>query len=190
MDKFIARWVSPFYLKLLHANYTQLNGAELDEFVSSASRALREVDEAVVESLLRAGGWREFLTASWFAGLKGWRGFTDLIGKRLIESSVTYAGQGYCFAFGRFADERAARYLCAYLDEYLTRLNCYYDQAWAMAALIYIDENEGTTYSRKYLEPGGLWEQFVAGKRGWSLEMSVQEYRSAMAFCDRWFGDV
>ena len=87
MDEFITRWVKPFYMKVLHGNYTALQGEELDDFVSSANQALSHIDKSVVERLLLSEGWRERLTGSWFAGLKGWDQFEDIIGSGSIPMS-------------------------------------------------------------------------------------------------------
>ncbi len=62
-----------------------------------------------------------------------------------------------------------------------------------MSALVWIDKIKATDYSLKYLEPNGLWEQFVADKTkygGWSLENQNQEFARIMEFRDKWFGDV
>jgi hypothetical protein len=190
MDEFTAQWVQPYYLKLLGYNYLSLQDLELDNFVSSTNQALSNIDETVVAKLLSSLGWRERLTGSWLAGLKGWNGFTDQIGTLLVESNRVYAGQGYCFALGRFADSSSISYLASYLDKYLTRLDCYYDQHWAIAALIWIDNLHGSDYSRTYLEPNGLWEQFIVNKPQWSLEQSKSRYKSAMVFCDKWFDTI
>lgn len=190
MDEIIAQWVKPYYLKILHGNYAHLQDNELNDFVSSAKQSLSEIDEAVIERLLLSLGWRERITGSWFAGLKRWDKFTDQIGELLIENNRVYAGQGYCFALGRFTDNLSVSYLTSYLDKYLPKLDCYYDQGWAMAALIWIDNRNESNYSKRYLERDGLWERFVADKPYWSLEQSVSQYDSIMAFCDKWFGAV
>ncbi|HEY9629710.1 MAG TPA: DUF6000 family protein [Coleofasciculaceae cyanobacterium] len=190
MDEFTAQWVQPYYLKLLGYNYRSLQGVKLDNFVSSTNQALLTIDETVVARLLSSLGWRERLTGSWFAGLKRWNGFANQIGELLVESNRPYAGHGYCFALGRFADTSSSSYLASYLDKYLPRLDCYYDQHWAIAALIWIDNLHGSGYSKTYLEPNGLWEQFIANKPQSSLAQSKLRYESAMVFCNKWFDAI
>jgi hypothetical protein len=58
MGEFIAQWVKPFYLKVLHGNYTRLEGAELHHFITSVNRSLSEIDESVILRLLRSENWR------------------------------------------------------------------------------------------------------------------------------------
>ncbi len=71
-----------------------------------------------------------------------------------------------------FASEKSATYLIDYLEIYLPQTNLYYDQQWAMPALVWIDEQRGTHYSQRFLAPGGLWEQYSAGKElpYWEIE--------------------
>ncbi|MEU8804944.1 DUF6000 family protein, partial [Spirillospora sp. NPDC048819] len=47
----------------------------------------------------------------------------------------------------------------AYLDHYLPRRDCHYDQAWALGGLLQLDSALGTGYAGKYLTPGGLWSR-------------------------------
>jgi len=184
--------VKPHYLQFLHGNFLRLEGEELLSFVTSMRRVLSEIKPSQIERLLQIA-WREQLTGAWLAGLKNWTQFTEPIGNLLVPSVTCYAGQGYCFALASFATDESAGYLCRYLDEYLPQIDKFYDQLWAMSALVWIDKIKATDYSLKYLEPNGLWEQFVADKTkygGWSLENQNQEFARIMEFRDKWFGDV
>jgi hypothetical protein len=145
MDDFIAKWVAPYYMKILHGNYTSLKSLEQETFNRKVKEALPILNEIVVSRLL-SGGWREQITGSWFCGLKRWNQFAEPIGKALVASEVTYAGQSHCFALASFADDVSVKYLMEYLDTYLSKLDCYYDQNWAMPALIWIDTKGNTNH--------------------------------------------
>lgn len=188
MDEFLLRWVKPFYLQFLHGNFAGLlPPEEQTAFDATVRAALPNLTPAVVAQLL-ASGWREALTGSWLAGLARWPQFTDAIGAQLLLSRCCYAGQGYCFALARFADEASAQYLVRYLDTYLARPELYYDQAWAMSALLWLDEQLGTAYGQRFLVSGGPWELFVADKLneygGWDLARHRQRFAALMHYAD------
>jgi len=187
MNDFIVEWVLPYYLKILHGNYVYLKSSEQEAFNQEVKKALSTLNEAAVNRLLSAAGWREQITGSWFCGLKGWNQFADQIGKALVASQVGFAGQGYCFALACFTDETSVGYLTQYLDIYLPRIDCYYDQDWAMPALIWIDRQKNTNHSSRYLVSEGLWEKFVEDKlKGsdvWRLENIENRFWRVMEYC-------
>jgi hypothetical protein len=120
-----------------------------------------------------------------------WSKFAGLIGEALIASEGVYAGQGYCFALASFADDVSAKYLMDYLDTYLLKVDCYYDQDWAMPALIWIDEHRDTDHSSRYLTPGGLWERFAEDKgESWQLDYSKKRFWAIMKYCQEHFPAV
>jgi hypothetical protein len=197
MEEFLAKWVSPYYLYILHANYfRQLSGEKQVIFNQQVMAALRELDEVVMSKLIvpfdnpNVPGWREHLTGSWFCGLKRWHQFGPTIGKLLLASEVCYAGQGYCFALACFANDESVAYLTAYLDFYLPRLDLDYDQQWAMPALMWIDEQRGTNCASRFLVPGGLWEQYTANRAApyWEIETCKRAFWGAMNYCQEHFG--
>ena len=110
------------------------------------------------------------MTGAWFCGVKGWRRYQDWIGNSFLASEACYMGQGFCFALACFSDEKSVDYLCRYLDTYLPQLTNFYEQTWAMPALIWVDQKNGTQFSQKYLEPGGLWEQYAGDHDSRSIE--------------------
>ncbi|RTQ52400.1 hypothetical protein EJV47_05135 [Hymenobacter gummosus] len=191
MDEFLSTWVAPFYLRLLHGNYAHQDSAEQQQAFDAAVRvALPRLTPAVVSRLLD-GGWRERLTGSWLAGLRGWRQYTDHLGALLLASSGNYAGQGYCFALARFADEASAQHLVRYLHAYLPRPELYYDQAWAMAALLWIDAQLGTAHGGPFVAPGGLWGAFAADKGAhWEIGACRQRFAAVMEYCRVHFDDA
>ncbi|GAA0965395.1 DUF6000 family protein [Actinocorallia libanotica] len=127
-----------------------------DRFTAALIRDARKISDAELDRLLSCG-WRPCLTAAWLIGIDRRQHYRERLGELLLESAGPYAGQGYCFALARFGRPEDAEILTAYLDRYLPRADCYYDQAWAMGALLYLDERLGTCYAERFLETG-LWQ--------------------------------
>ena len=189
MQDFINQWVAPYYLAILHGNYYyQLSDDERFSFNENVNNALENINSEIALQLLSGewSGWREKITGSWFCGIKGWSQFSDLIGKELVESKMTYAGQGLSFALACFANKKSIHYLMEYLDMYLPQTNLVYDQDWVMSALLWVDEQNKTNYASRYLVPGGLWEKYVSGK---SVELSKckENLWNLMKYCQEHF---
>jgi hypothetical protein len=191
MDEFILEWVKPYYMQILRGNFVHTEGPKREDFQQRVKHALSTIDAPVIERLLTADGWREQITGSWFCGLKGWKHFEDQIGEALIASEVAFAGQGFCFALACFSDDKSARYLMQYLDTYLPQTDRYYDQSWAMPALMWIDAQRATEYSVRYLVAGGLWETFTANKiassDAWKLDVCKRHFWEVMEYCCTYF---
>ncbi|MBB2747180.1 UNVERIFIED_ORG: hypothetical protein FHR35_007059 [Microbispora rosea subsp. rosea] len=79
--------------------------------------------------------------------------FRQTLGELLINSEVCYAGQGYCFALANFGRSHDAEILISYLP----RTECYYDQHWAIGALLHLDDRLGTHHADRFLTTG-LWQ--------------------------------
>lgn len=161
------------YLKLLHGNFLRLDKADgsRQEFLRDLATAAQQITSDELTSLLAERDWRPRLTAAWLIGLDRRMQFRSRIGDLLLESELCFSGQGYCFALARFGSETDAQLLSAYLDRYLRRSDLQYDQAWAIGALLSIDDRERSQHAAPFLMPGGLWEQwahgrFDAGERG------------------------
>lgn len=170
LTEIYSRWVNPLYLRFLHGNFrgyllAEELSDEREQLVSTFRRCLSEVDPEVVAKLLRQTEWRARLTGSWYAGLRGWRQFTDELGQLLVESRMRFACQGYCAALACFADEASAGYLCRYLNVWLPQVDKFYDQHWALPALVWIDRRLNTEYSAKYLGPGGPWDRWATQQK-------------------------
>ncbi|MGW1179350.1 DUF6000 family protein [Kitasatospora sp. NPDC002543] len=147
------------YLHLLHGNFARDAESERAPFLRSLSAAAREITDEELEILLRRE-WRSRLTASWLIGFDHRVHFRDVLGDLLLASQLCFAGQGYCFALARFGTDEDARHLAAYLDRYLPRPDCQFDQHWAISALLHIDGRTGSEHSARFLAPGGLWHQW------------------------------
>ncbi|WKX74011.1 DUF6000 family protein [Streptomyces sp. XD-27] len=161
----VDRYVKPGrrYLKLLHGNFTRQDEPECRSFLRALSAAARQISDEELETLLESE-WRARLTAAWLIGLDRRYWFRDILSDLLLASRLCYSGQGYCFALARFATAEDAEHLVAYLDRYLRRADCQYDQRWAISALLHIDSRNGSQHADRFLAPGGLWEQWSAAQ--------------------------
>ena len=189
----IDRWVRPFYLNILHANYVFQAPGSLDqqEFVANAQRALCDFTPAIGLRLIN-NGWREAITGSWLAGLRRLPECQSAIGEALLASRYCYAGQSHAFAMACYANAMSVDYLTRYLQIYLPRFDCYFDQNWAMAALLWIDEQHDSHHAATYLTDDGLWLQFVADKdvEVWSLTEFKLRFWIIMDFCNQHFAST
>lgn len=146
------QFVRPLYLSLLHANFIQRPTGDPEIIRSQIATAASVISDEQISRLLMTREWRGRLVAGWCVGLSGRVAFVDEIAALLIESSQTYAGQGYCFALGLIGDDRCRVHLQRYLSEYLPLRGRIYDQLWAIGALAHIDEK----LSAQFLAPE-LW---------------------------------
>jgi Family of unknown function (DUF6000) len=145
------KFVRPFYLKLLHANFAhgREGGGEFNHQLAHAASAIS--DDQIVR-LLEEKEWRGRLCAAWFIGLSGRAPFVTSIGEKLLASEMVYAGQGYCVALGLIGGKQSSDALHAYLRRYLPLEGRFYDQDWAVGALANI---EGSVPA-EFLDPQ-LW---------------------------------
>ena len=149
----VARFVEPFYLSLLHGNLIRPDAKLAVGLPARLGEAARQITDPQLTCLLEEPGWRGRLTAAWFIGLTRRVGFINTIGRLLLASEMTYAGQGYCLALGLIGGHSCEEYLRAYLEKYLPLRGCFYDQNWAVGALACIRG----TLPHKFLEPA-LWK--------------------------------
>ncbi|XCM33475.1 DUF6000 family protein [Streptomyces parvus] len=161
----IDRYVKPAtqgvgrYLRLLHGNFARDDESERTPFLQSMRDAAREITDEELEILLQSE-WRSRLTASWLIGFDRRDHFRDILGDLLLDSQLCFAGQGYCFALASFGTDEDTQHLTVYLDRYLRRPDCQYDQHWAISALLHIDSRTGSENAARLLAPGGLWHQW------------------------------
>ena len=185
MDDFTTNWVAPFYIYVLHGNYYyQLKGDEQALFNENVKKALLNLNDETLQRLL-SGGWREQITGSWLCGLKGSSQYANNIGKKLVASQMTYAGQGHCFALACFANDESVKFFTEYLNIYLRKTDLHYDQGWVMPALMWVDEQNDTDHASKYLKSGGLWETYIANKDtdAWQLGYRKEYFWKLMNYC-------
>jgi hypothetical protein len=169
-DEFIDKWVLEFYRVTL---------ANLDDQTFAAFvQAAKEVTPEVVKQLLGDFDWRPRITGAYFAAIKGYEEFTDIIGVHLLQSEVCYAGAGYALAFALFQSERAQDYLKAYLDYYLTQPDLWYDQADVLAALQLLNPVEAATYLVR-------WQAYTADKPNHRLDNTSEWLKKSIQMVER-----
>ncbi|RFP64907.1 hypothetical protein D0N36_11220 [Hymenobacter lapidiphilus] len=154
-EEFIDKWVMDFYMNSINS----MDEATLANYVNAA----REITPEIVKQLLGDFDWRPRIVGAYFAAIKNYSEFKDIIGVHLLKSEVCYAGYGYALALAVFADEKSKSYLTLYLDYYLKRKDLWYNQGDILAALFLVDTDKAS----KYL---GQWNTFVKDKPYWSLE--------------------
>lgn len=98
LDAAAARFVSPFYLKMLHGNLRSDPPEELERWLRQLHTTAETLDPQTAGWFLGFEEWRGRMSISWMIGLRGWHQFTDQIGRLLVDSEQVYAGQGTCLA--------------------------------------------------------------------------------------------
>ena len=177
---FLERWVEPLYMEVLSSMQSPTVTQQLAVDCGA-------VNPEVIGILLADFNWRSRKMAALYAGINGWSCFTSDIGGLLLKSELTYAGANYCIALARFGSDEAVAYLKQYLDIWLGRPDCWYDQNHALSALLWLDQMRGTDEATIYVTAGGLWEQFVENKPNWDLERTKQRFFDTMQFCQEQF---
>ena len=162
-------------------------------FVEKLNSARRTATPSDIDELFVTLEWRGRMTAAWIAGLNRWSQFQNKIGELLVESECCFSGEGYCVALALFQNEQSSESLKAYLDRYLPQTDKYYDQDWALSALVRLDEMLGSDFATEYREPSGLWDRFIVGKTdhgAWNLAKSINNFKSIMEECSRLFPPI
>lgn len=154
------------YLHLLSGDFTGglMNEPERTAFLNALHHDARSIDDADLEVLLQSE-WRSRLTAAWLIAVDRREPFRERLADLLLASELVYSGQGYCLALARLGTEQDVAALTAYLDRYLARPDCVYDQDWALGALLYIDQLHGTSHATTYLAPDGVWERWKTASK-------------------------
>jgi hypothetical protein len=165
-EEFIEKWVMEYYM----VSIAGLNDQAFATFVQAA----KDITPDVVRQLLGDFNWRLRIVGAYFASIKGYEEFTDIIGMHLLQSEVCYAGAGYALAFALFRSELAQDYLKAYLDYYLKRPDLWYDQADVLAALHLVDPAVAKTYTAS-------WQSYITDKPNHRLESAIDRLKLSVA---------
>lgn len=166
-EEFIEKWVVPFYMSCFSD----------ENFSQNLKPIAHELSPQVVGLLFGEFNWRSRIVGAWFAAIKQYVEFEQVIGNLLLRSDVCYAGGGYCLALASFNTPEAVEFLCKYLDYYLTKPDLWFDQSSAMSALAYLDQLNGTKNLDRFLS---AWEQFVANKPRSDLNSSIRSFAGTM----------
>jgi hypothetical protein len=155
-------------MKLLHGNFTRLPPDDRAAFVDLLVEEARLVTDADLNALLDYE-WRARLTAAWLIAVDRRVRFRERLREMLLASELVYAGEGYCVAFARFGEPTDADALVGYLRRYLPRVDCSYNQHWALGALLNLDPDRAAEFT------GEPWER--SAMRG----LDPFTYRDAVA---------
>lgn len=153
------------YLKLLHGNFTALPDPERTAFRHALIDDAEHITDQDLSTLLDSE-WRSRITAAWLIAADRRHSFRERVGDLLLASELTYSGQGYCIALARLGTTTDAEILTAYLDHYLRRPDCRYDQPWALGALMHLDQQLGCSYAADLIAPNGLWDSWAGDMPG------------------------
>lgn len=158
---FIDKWIVPFYMKIDSSD---------DEWIIELREIEPEISKDIIFQLLGDFDWRSRSTGAFFAAIKGFKEFSDIIGTHLLKSELTYAGKTYALALASFNDENATAYLQKYLDYYLLQKDMWFDQREVLEALTYLDKINKTQIVPEYTKN---WKKFIENKPYWNKDIST-----------------
>jgi hypothetical protein len=140
---FYKKWVVPYYMTIASYGPT--------EWIESIREIKEEITIDVCLSLLGEFNWRPKLVGAYFAAVKNYTGLIDIIGNHFLKSEVCCVGHIYALVLAFFNNGQSTLYLNKYLDYYLTKPDLYYDQKFAMTAILYLDKQNNTDYFSHHL---------------------------------------
>jgi hypothetical protein len=164
--EFVERWIRPLYMDFFNQSS------------DSAVEALwPEMNHDIAYELLSYFNWRPRVVGGYIVALKQLHELTDLVGKLLLRSDVSFAGRSYCVALAQLNTPESRQFLHAYLEYYLTRNDLWFDQSHAMGAVAYLDRINGTNDIVHFT---AAWDSFVQDKPRWDLSQSCMSFSSQM----------
>ena len=169
-QEFIDTWVVPFYM-----NIGDTDAEWKDKILCIKDKITKEI----VAKLLGDFNWRTRQTGAFFAAVKNYIEFIDIIGIHLLKSEVTYAGQVYAYVLAYFNTEKSISYLRDYLTYYLEKPELWFDQREVMEALKYSDEKNNTNLLSSY---SNLWLKFIENKPYWEKEINIERIKKQVVF--------
>lgn len=171
--EFLARWVSPFYMKFLGLHFLKPG------FEAELACVYKTIDQKVIEALLFEFNWRPRIVGGHFAAIKNISGVEHLLGTLLLRSDVCFAAEGYCVALARFNSESSRAYLVNYLDYYLGRKDVEFDQGTAIGALGYLDRINGHNDLDRFV---ANWHEFIGNEQepGWNPDWAIERFSKRM----------
>jgi hypothetical protein len=160
-EKVLAQFVEPFYLSILHGNCLEFEEPKRAEFLSGFHMAAKRINHENVKRLLHAGEWRSGLVASWYVANRRWKDFVPEMVELLLASNVTFLGQGLAVSLASLATPECADGLEQYLDVWLSRTDCAYDQPWVMASLRECDRRRGEQRAARFEGRDGTYRRWT-----------------------------
>jgi len=157
----VDKWVAPYYMNI---------GRDDEEWTRQLEDIEPEISRNLILQLLGEFNWRSRSTGAFFAGIKGFKDFEDIIGTHLLKSEVTYAGKTYALVLASFNTEKATLYLRNYLNYYLLKLDLWFDQREVLEALTYLDKINKTQHASEYTKN---WLEFIQNKPYWKKNIDT-----------------
>jgi len=167
------QFVDPIYGHLM--SHTKIFSKAIEEqtnFKEKVVGILSNSTDTILKELLWDRNWRCSLVGSWLIFLNDKTEFINDIGKFLLQGKAGVIG--YCYTLAKFGTNECSVYLTNYLDKEL-----HFDkfptegfQDVALYALIYIDKNKGTNFSKQFLDTNGLWTKFIEFDFGGRYKLS------------------
>ena len=132
------RWVEPFYLELMNANFLRLDRDGRHRFADSFKAIMCELDDATLEAMLYES-WRPAKVAAWIIGLRHLTYFVDVVGSELLRGPAY--SEHLCISLTLLAVPDGANYLEQYVGRYLAPDASDFQSdmlaaGWAMAGLV------------------------------------------------------
>ena len=168
---FKEKFVEPFYMNL------RALSKKKSKLTAATSSIAQEITPEVIAQLLGEEDWRTRTVGAYFCAIANMAQFEEQLGKLLLKSEVTFAGAGYCRALAVLNTDAGIHYLHEYLNHYLAQKDAHFDQRWAMAALIFLDDRNGTDEVEQHIE---AWEAFVEHGSHWDIEETVKAFQKDM----------
>lgn len=162
-QKFIDKWVVPFYMNIRHTDI---------EWIKKLISVKCEITTDIIQKNLGDFNWRTRQTGAFFSAITNQTQFIDIIGIHLLKSEVCYAGGIYCKVLASFNSTRCVEYLNLYLDYYLTKHDLWFDQKYAMEAMLYLDRTNSTHHFDRHI---GNWTEFIKNKPYWNKEITTDD---------------
>lgn len=136
--------------------------------------------------LLLDAGWRTSVAAIWLIAAGRRADMRPRIEREMLAGRPRGYCWSYCTPLACLGTDADARILVAYLDHALTlpaeqegfETQC---QAEALATLLYLDEQLGTSHAQQFLGDGGAWERWP-GSPAEDLQGYLEHVRAEVVF--------
>jgi hypothetical protein len=168
-QSFIDKWVVPFYMNI---------GLTDNEWINKLTSAKCEITADIIQKNLGDFNWRTRQTGAFFSAITNQTQFIDIIGTHLLKSEVCFAGGVYCKVFASFNTTKCVEYLNLYLDYYLTKPDLWFDQRYAIEAILYLDKINTTNHFDRHI---GNWIEFIKNKPYWDKEITTDDLEEQLA---------
>jgi hypothetical protein len=169
---FIDMWVKDFYMNI---------GKTDTNWINKLLLVKNEITSEIIQNNLGDFNWRTRRTGAFFSAITNQTQFIDVIGVHLLKSEVCYAGSVYCQALTAFNTTKCVDYLNTYLDFYLNQVDLWFDQSYAMEAILHLDKINNTNCFDKHIDK---WNAFIKNKPNWDKTITTNKLEAQLAVID------